>query len=318
MVSCGLHIDTQPGTELYSALSSLLQSFSVRLFRFAACMGNVIMKHLVLRHCISLLLLLGLAWITAGCGSTQTRKSTEQTQASQLDSAARPPDVTNRNPPGPVREVELGFSVRSRPIKATVFEAQGLSRCILILGGIHGDEPVSTALMEELEQHLRAHPEDRAGKTIVLIPKANPDGLVAGTRHNARDVDLNRNFLTPNFKAGNTHGPAPLSEPESLILVEAIGRYGPSTVVSVHGPLDCIDPDGGAGSRRLARSMVKASPLPYKDLNAHPGSMGSYVGEKLGLNMITYELDRKKVPGSGAARYLQNHIPAMLAAIQEG
>jgi len=276
------------------------------------------MKDRQVRHCVCLLLLAGLIWAAGGCSATQSKTSKDNDEIQKVTSGADAPSQTSTIARGPVREVDLGMSVQGRSITATVFEAKGPSRCVLILGGIHGDEPSSTALVQQLEQHLRNKPKDRAGKTIILIPKANPDGLAAGTRHNARDVDLNRNFLTPNFKAGNSHGPAPMSEPETLVLVGAIGRYGPSTVVSVHGPLDCIDPDGGGGSEQLARSMVQASPLPYKDLSAHPGSMGSYVGDKLGLNMITYELDSKKVPASDSQNYIQPHIPAMLVAIKEG
>ncbi len=276
------------------------------------------MTRISIRHGLWLLLLLSLSWVAGGCSSPQTKNKDVSTNVPDVTSQSTAASEPRTAQPGPIREVDLGLSVQGRTIEATVFEAQGFSRCVLILGGIHGDESSSTALLEKLESHLRSHPEDRAGKTIVLIPGANPDGLAADTRHNARDVDLNRNFLTPNFKAGNSHGPAPMSEPETLVLVEAIGRYGPSTVVSTHAPLNCIDPDGGQDSERLAQRMVEVSPLPYKDLGARPGSMGTYVGNKLGLRMITYELDRKKVPTSAANRYLQEHIPAMLVAIKEG
>ena len=214
------------------------------------------------------------------------------------------------------RTVELGRSVRGRPIEAVVFE--GGSRCVLILGGIHGSEPSSADLAGRLVEHLKGRPQDLAGKRVLVIPRANPDGLAAGTRWNARGVDLNRNFATDNFEPCARNGLAALSEPESRALVRAIALYRPSCVVSVHAPLNCIDADGVDASYALAREMARVSPLPVNDLPAMPGSLGSYAGDELGLKMITYELDRKKTPGNSPAAYLDSHLPALLAAIGRG
>jgi len=226
----------------------------------------------------------------------------------------RPAAPTERpGRPARVTTVQLGRSVLGRPIEAVI--VAGERGCVVILGGIHGDEPSSSALVERLVTHLKAHPEDCAGRTVVLIPRANPDGLAAGTRWNARGVDVNRNFSTRNFTVESRHGQVPLSEPESRALVAAIARYQPSCVISVHGPLNCIDADGGARSRRLADEMARVSPLPVKDLPAHPGSLGSYAGTDLSLQMVTYELDRKEAPTWGAAGYLGRHLKPLLLAI---
>jgi protein MpaA len=214
-----------------------------------------------------------------------------------------------------VATVELGQSVQGRPIEALVFDGTGA--CVLILGGIHGDEPSASALVERLAERLKAHPEDAAGARVVLIPRANPDGLAAGTRWNARGVDLNRNFSTGNYSGGGRHGQEALSEPESRALVAAIARYQPACVVSVHSPLNCIDADGGPSSAALARQMALFSPLPVKDLVALPGSLGSYVGNQLRLKMVTYELDKKDLPSWAAAGYLDRHVKPLLVAIEQ-
>ncbi|MEF8787931.1 MAG: DUF2817 domain-containing protein [Planctomycetota bacterium] len=213
---------------------------------------------------------------------------------------------------GAGRTVRLGTSEQGRPIKATVFD--GSAGCVLILGGIHGDEPSSAAMVKHLVRHLRRNPADAAGKTVVCIPRANPDGLVRGTRGNASGVDLNRNFMTYNFDSGGSGGPSALSEPESRALVTAISRFNPSCIVSVHSDLDCIDPDGGRSSNRLARRMVSVSPLPLKDLDARAGSLGSYGGNTLGLKMITYELSHD----SPSRVRFRDHMDALLLAIREG
>ena len=88
--------------------------------------------------------------------------------------------------------------------------------------------------------------------------------------------------------------------------------------MSVHGPLKCVDPDGGAASRRLAERMAAVGQLPLKDLPAHPGSLGSYAGNDLGLTMVTYELDRRDLPYSNRPAYFEPHVRALLLAIREG
>ncbi len=230
-----------------------------------------------------------------------------------------PPDAAAPMPtlaPTPPRTVQLEHSVRGRAIEATVFE--GTEGCVLVVGGIHGNEPISRMLVERLIAHLRSHPEAREDKSIVVVPQANPDGLAAGTRWNARGVDVNRNFTAANYRAGGRHGSGPLSEPEARALVTVIARFRPSCIISVHGPLGCIDPDGGSGSRMLADRMAAVSPLPVKDLEALPGSLGSYASGTLGLTMVTYELDRRSMPGRDPDAYFAPHLEALLVAISEG
>ena len=211
--------------------------------------------------------------------------------------------------------VELGRSVRGRPIEGVVFP--GREPSVFVLGGIHGSEPSSADLVEDLVDLLIEQPELRQGRMVLVLPRANPDGLATFERHNANNVDLNRNFEAENFKSGGTGGQTPLSEPESRLLVEVLRRYRPSCVISVHAPLNCIDPDGGAASTRLAEQMTVGG-LPIKDLEAMPGSMGTYVGIELGLAMVTYELDRKAVPAEKREEYLKPHLQALIVAIQKG
>jgi protein MpaA len=170
-----------------------------------------------------------------------------------------------------------------------------------MLAAIHGDEPAGKLLLRRLAGYLKENPDLMYGRRVVLIPVANPDGLAKFTRHNASDVDLNRNFPDVNRENNKVYGEAALSEPEALAIDEIITEYAPERIVSIHQftdvgpqtlsarlPKGCIDYDGPA--KRLARRMAKYCDLPVKKLGANPGSLGSYVGVTLEVPIITMEL----------------------------
>jgi protein MpaA len=185
---------------------------------------------------------------------------------------------------------------------------------VLILGGIHGDEPSSSELVLALQRHLLARPGARWGRKVVLVPAANPDGLRLGTRENSRGIDLNRNFPAANFTGARRGGRHPGSEPETRALLRALAEHEPSLVVSVHAPLACVDPDGGPRAHAIARSMARAGGLPVGDLATLPGSLGSYVSTELHRIAITYELADRRLPPDEVGR----HVRALLVAIREG
>ena len=59
----------------------------------------------------------------------------------------------------------------------------------LLLAAQHGEEGATALLVRRLLERVPAHESSWA-----VIPVANPDGLLNGTRQNAAGVDLNRNF----------------------------------------------------------------------------------------------------------------------------
>ncbi len=185
-----------------------------------------------------------------------------------------------------VQSLPAGRSVQGRPITAT---AIGTGRqCVLVIGGIHGNEPASATLCWQLLAYLRAHQELIYGLKVIIVPAANPDGLAANTRGNARGVDVNRNFATGNYQATATHGGEAMSQPEARYLRGIIDRYRPARILTVHQPLACIDYDGPGLA--LATKIARASGLPVKKLGARPGSLGSYAGVENNIPTITVEL----------------------------
>ena len=184
------------------------------------------------------------------------------------------------------RRAQLGVSTQGRPIGYEVY-GEG-SETVLYIASIHGNEPAGTPLLNALARRLESGRLSLGDTRVVLIPISNPDGYERKRRYNANGVDLNRNFPADNFRAKRRHGNKPLSQPESRAIFDAIERFRPSCIISIHQDGACIDFDGPA--RELARSMSKAGKLKLKRLGSLPGSLGSYAGNQLGIPVVTVEL----------------------------
>lgn len=184
----------------------------------------------------------------------------------------------------------VGRSVENRPIMARVY-GDG-EDVILLMAGIHGSEAAGVPILERLGDELMLRPELLVGRTVVLIPQVNPDGVKTGKRRNANGVDLNRNFPADNFDGKERNGSEPLSQPESRVVLAQIKRYAPSRIVTYHQPLACVDYDG-EGAEAIAEAMGEYTDLPVKRLGGRPGSLGSYFGIDQGIPCITFELTKK-------------------------
>jgi hypothetical protein len=110
----------------------------------------------------------------------------------------------------------LGTSVQGRPIVG-LRVGVGLGHAVRILGGHHGDERSSVEVVLALAGDYVDQVQDgsiAALSEVLFVPAVNPDGVQARTRHNARGIDLNRNynfgFADDEFAAGE-HA---FSEPE--------------------------------------------------------------------------------------------------------
>ncbi len=138
-------------------------------------------------------------------------------------------------------------------------------RPILLMGGIHGDEPLGVHLAQKTLEFLagdakKAQPEVKV--PWALIPVLNVDGFRAGTRVNGRGVDLNRNYpsksWTPGFEQERYNpGPAPGSESEIKAVVDFIQTYRPRLVIHCHSWKPMVVAAGESGradAERLSRS----------------------------------------------------------------
>ena len=203
--------------------------------------------------------------------------------------------------PATMQPKTYGRSVRGCPLEVYLPASGNVSH--LIVAGFHGAEPEGTVV---LSRALRAF--DSIPENMAIILSMNPDGILLGSRANAHGVDLNRNFPTANWQPEPVSyrwtlddpervtigtGSAPGSEPESQGLINLIDDLQPAMVVSLHGPLACIDdpnktPLGKALSERTSLPLVTDIGYPT------PGSFGTWAAER-DLPVITYEFPDESI-----------------------
>ncbi len=181
-------------------------------------------------------------------------------------------------------------------------------RPILLIGGVHGDEPEGVWLAEavlawlksnsaqtsEATQYISATPHISATPWIV-ITCLNPDGYVNCERVNGNNVDLNRNYpsksWSPTFeKERYNPGPAPGSEPEIKALVQLINETQPRLIIHCHSWHPCIICTGEPGMA-AAQALADCSGYELRDEIGYPtpGSLSQYGWHDLRIPIICIE-----------------------------
>ncbi len=134
-------------------------------------------------------------------------------------------------------QVLLGRSERNRAIVA-FHTGSATGTTVLVVGCIHGTECAGIAIARALERV-------RTDLDLWVVPNLNPDGYAAGTRQDARGVDLNRNWSSQWPGGGrpwDTYypGPRPFSERETRIARNLILRIRPQATVWFHQHMDLV------------------------------------------------------------------------------
>ncbi len=192
------------------------------------------------------------------------------------------------------RELVIGRTVLGRPIEAVHFTPPGYAKPrppAILFGAIHGDEAVTQLMIERLADELVERPP---GRETWLVPCLNVDGVLAGTRNNANDVDLNRNFASASWgtqrRPGYNPGAAAEDQPETQALVALIEQTGAHRLIAAHAMYRMVNWDGCA--EPLAQELAARCGYPVeRDMGyPTPGSFGTKYGVELGREVITLEV----------------------------
>jgi N-acetylmuramoyl-L-alanine amidase/Zinc carboxypeptidase len=174
---------------------------------------------------------------------------------------------------------------------------------VLVVGSIHGNEPAGHAVVRRLR--ASAPP---AGVQLWLVERANPDGVRAGTRQNARGVDLNRNF--PFRWAGggrpfDTYYPGPrrASEPETRALQALISEVRPNLTLYYHQHMRLVVLPRGA-DRTPVRAYARRVGLPARWLAPLHGTAVAWQNHRHpGTTAFVVELPAGPLSAAAAARH---------------
>jgi protein MpaA len=198
----------------------------------------------------------------------------------------------------------------------------------LLIAALHGEEPETLLMARRLLERVTAGESGWA-----IVPCANPDGVVAGTRQNASGVDVNRNFpaanwsdapsftyppgcldrRSPNRTNRSSPGEGPGSEPETQAVIALVERLRPALLVDLHSPLACIVttptvPPAVVGALAASAEL----PVVPSTGSATPGALRDWCADQ-GQAAITYEVEHAPLPALCA-----RHLPGLEALLREG
>jgi murein peptide amidase A len=214
------------------------------------------------------------AMILAGCSGTTTPAPTSTPPLDVTTTAVTQESVSHESEPAEsetsgvlLERAVIGRSVQDRPIvlwhRTDVAGAMAASDdpdrvVVLVIGSIHGNEPAGLDIVDVLAQMPAADINAVGVIDVWLMPTGNPDGIAAGTRHNARQVDLNRNFpfgWAPLQQPGDYEyaGTGPASEPETRAMIDVISWLQPDLTVWYHQDVYRVPPS--TGKDRAAREL---------------------------------------------------------------
>lgn len=215
----------------------------------------------------------------------------------------------------------IGYSVKGRAITAYYF-GSGAST-ILYTGGIHGSERSGVTTMQAWVTYLQSNGfKIPADKRVVVVPNTNPDGIAAGSRNNANNVNLGRNFPTANWKADiqttngllqNGGGTSAASEPETSALLNLTRQLRPRLEVSFHAQGRLVGANKYGDSVAIGNTYAGIVGYQTMFYNAEAvmgyemtGEYEDWMGEEMGIPAILIELP------SHSGNYLNSQLTALL------
>jgi murein peptide amidase A len=215
--------------------------------------------------------------------------------------------------PGAAGASTYGESAQGRPLRVVHDGDPAAPARVLAVGSIHGNERAGHTVI----RRLRAT-EPPTGVQLWTVKAANPDGVRAGTRQNARGVDLNRNF--PFRWAGGGRpfdtyfpGRSAASEPETRALQRLIEDVRPDVTVHYHQQLRLVVLPRGAPHGPV-RAYARRVGLPPRRLPAYRGTATSWQNHRApGTTAFVVELPAGPLSRRSAARHARAVLAVALA-----
>ncbi|MFK0571395.1 succinylglutamate desuccinylase/aspartoacylase family protein [Endozoicomonas sp.] len=185
-----------------------------------------------------------------------------------------------------------GQSTCNRALQALASKVES-DRYFYLIAGTHGDEPEGVYVLNQLLMWIN---RSDIHLPMIIIPKLNPDGIIAGTRVNANGVDLNRNLPASNWEKQSrddkySPGAHPASEPENQFLLSLLQQYPPGFILSFHSWKPMLNSNGDCEEILQFLHQRNGYPMVRDEIEGHPtpGSLGSYASEKLQIPVLTFE-----------------------------
>lgn len=155
----------------------------------------------------------------------------------------------------------IGYSVEGREIRVYRW-GEGPVKVVLV-GGIHGGYEINTIkLARKAVEYFDVHQEEIPSNVeLYIIPSLNPDGDKRGSRLNANEVDLNRNWdckWTANAKYRGkpvNPGKMPFSEPETAALKSFVDQESIDAVIFLHSAYGSVSVGVCSENTKLAQKM---------------------------------------------------------------
>jgi murein peptide amidase A len=200
----------------------------------------------------------------------------------------------------------IGHSVQGRTLRAVNAGARSRPTVVLVVGCIHGNECAGVAIVRALRRRSPSEFE------LWLVRDLNPDGSRAGTRQNARGVDLNRNFPAGWRRSGRPwdtyhSGPRPWSEPETRAARSFILKRRPDITIWYHQHMALVVRT--TRHVRVQRRYARLVGLPLTRLDRLPGTATRWQNRRFpGHSAFVVELPA----GALTRRAAQRHARAVL------
>lgn len=213
---------------------------------------------------------------------------------------------------------KFGETLLNLPIHAYRFKAAQNSEKkahVLIIGGVHGDEPEGVVAARGLLEVFRQKYD--LDLNITLVPEFNPEGVLLKTRGNSNKVDLNRNLPTKDWTSvaateRYNPGPSALSEKENQALVQWLKEQPTQLIISLHSWKPMLNTNGDIPEAEVIAKhtgYIIAPDIGYPT----PGSLGTYAGLENQIPTLTYEVERD----IKFDQIIKIHVPAIVEGLKE-